>query len=119
MWLFTVYGFFSISVQDGKTVVRARLQKHLEALAKRFPNEVSVAAIVTTMQADYRYRVVLTKKAWAAVNAELVAEQSWANFKNEAAKVNGQDDYLRTLHQIWEVMYGVQRRAPAGTKQDL
>jgi hypothetical protein len=29
MWLFTRYGFYSISVYDGKFTVRARLRKHL------------------------------------------------------------------------------------------
>lgn len=110
MWLFTIYGFFSVSVQGDRTVVRARLQRHLESLVARFPKELHGTPILTTPEADYRYRVVLTREAWAAVDAELVSEQTWSNFKNEAAQVIGQDDYVGALHRIWEVMYGVQRR---------
>jgi len=40
----------------------------------------------------------------------MAEEQTWSDFKNEAAKSQGQTgaDYTRALHDAWEIMYSLQ-----------
>lgn len=42
--------------------------------------------------------------------AKLAEEQQWSNFKNEAARHQGKSGsaYVRALHEVWSVMYGLQ-----------
>ena len=40
---------------------------------------------------------------------KLAQEQSWSNFKNEAARYQRWDRrYVRALHEVWEVMHRLQ-----------
>jgi hypothetical protein len=113
MWLFTIYGFYSVSVEGKTTSLRARLRKHLLALQERFPS-LRKAEIIILPQRDYRYRIVVDNKVWHKVALELVKEQTWGNFKNQAAKVNGYDKYVSSLHAVWYEMFSLQE----GEKQD-
>jgi hypothetical protein len=123
MWLFTRYGFFSIasasepdrSSNQSLVMVRARAQKHLLNLQKRFPDsEIALAEILTNVGTDYKYRIVISKAAWAEVVSELTMEQTWSNFKNEASRfahVNHESQaYARALHDVWSIMYRFQER---------
>jgi hypothetical protein len=122
MWIFTRYGFFSIACASGpdgavdpdKVMVRARLQEHLLSLKDRFPKtDLGKADIQCSKHTDYEYRIVLPKDAWVSALAELASEQTWANFKNEAARsarAKGQrHEYVDALHEIWSVMAALQR----------
>ena len=116
MWLFTRYGFYSVacasqpngSIDPATVMIRARRAAHLINLQKRFP-ALADGEIVTLLNRDYHYRLIVSKEVWAGTLAELAREQDWANFKNEAAKFNGLDEYVNALHKIWSVMYGIQR----------
>lgn len=112
MWLFTRYGFYSVSVQGGKTVVRARLRKHLDALIARFPTLLDACKVESSANTDYRYRIRLEKELWSQVAAELVSEQDWSNFKNEVHRTNGSDSYEMACHKVWSVMYQLQQKEP-------
>ena len=107
MWLFTRYGFFSVSLFEKKNSIRARSKEHLELLMERFPAlNQKVLVLVGT---DYRYRILVVRKVWEATIAELAKEQGWTNFKNEAAHCHGMDsDYVRALHEVWHTMYTLQ-----------
>ena len=89
-------------------MIRARRAAHLSNLQKRFP-ALAEGKIVALPNRDYRYRLIVSKEVWAGALAELALEQDWANFKNEAAKFNGHDEYVNALHKIWSVMCGIQR----------
>src|SRR6516165_1949779 len=103
MWIFTRYGFFSIACArkpdgslDPQTVmVRARCKRHLQALQSRFPG-LDGFEIITLLNHDYRYRVVIPKDAWMAALTAIAAEQEWSNFKDETARFQGEDggDYV-------------------------
>jgi hypothetical protein len=108
MWLFTRWGFYSISVQNNSVAIRARLKKHLEKLQARFPDRLGKYKIQEDSQNDYKYRLIVARKTWLAVGNELMAEQDWSNFKNEAQKEDGHDDYVTALHEIWQVLYDLQ-----------
>lgn len=121
MWLFTRYGFFSVacanrpdgSIDSQTVMVRCRRAAHLRKLIERFPALAGVE-IVTLQERDYLYRIILDKTAWAEIVDELVKEQEWSNFKNEAARYQGAagSDYLHALHRVWSVMNDLQRREP-------
>ena len=124
MWLFTRYGFFSIacakqdeasSVADpDQMMVRARQRRHLENLKERFP-ELSTREIKEGIGTDYAYRLLVPKSVCATIAANLVQEQTWSNFKDEAARFLGHDcaDYEDALHRVWRVMWELQNNEPA------
>jgi hypothetical protein len=117
MWLFTIYGFFSVacaSKPDGSldkdtVMIRARRADHLRNLQKRFPS-VAKTKIVTLLDRDYRYRIIVPKKTWVAALTEMAEEQDWSNFKRQVAMHQGNSgaDYIRALHDVWEVMNRLQ-----------
>jgi hypothetical protein len=97
------------SIDPGTVMIRVRRVAHLSNLQKRFP-ALADGEIVTLPNRDYRYRLIVSKEVWAATLAELGREQDWANFKDEAAKLNGHDEYVNALHKIWDVMYQLQSK---------
>ncbi|MBT4692212.1 MAG: hypothetical protein HOB73_02590 [Planctomycetaceae bacterium] len=123
MWLFTQYGFFSTvcaregdgsrshAVDEGRVMVRARLQGHLEGLKLRFPEELANLEIVETQETDYRYRLFADKTVWARVLQLLGDELDYDNFKSKVARnLDGVgDEYEQSLHDVWDIMQRLQR----------
>ena len=118
MWIFTRLGFYSIACADkpgtkgidpDTVMVRARVRKHLTNLQHRFTS-LAETKILTLPGRDNGFRLIVPKSVWVEVLKELAEEQTWSNFKSEAAKNLGQTgaDYTRALHDVWEVMYGLQ-----------
>ena len=118
MWLFTQYGFFSVvCARDltGKTkgidpatlMVRARSRQHLESLQSRF-TELQGCEIAETPNTDYRYRLVVPKAVWGQVVDALTAEIDYGNFKSRAHEKTGDEQYIKALHDVWDVMYRLQ-----------
>ena len=119
MWLFTQYGFYSVvcardlaanpaRIDPDTFMVRARSQRHLEALQKRFP-QLTAFEITVTSNTDYRFRTVVPKTVWAEVVRELTAEIDYGNFKDRAHRQAGDPRYVEALHDVWEVMERLQR----------
>jgi len=118
MWLFLKYGFYSVacaSKEDGsldrdRVMIRARRAEHLRNLQERFP-ALAGAEILALRDSDYGYRLVVDKAVWLPVLVEAGEEQTWSNFKNEAAKYQGREgtEYVHALHQVWGVMARLQR----------
>ena len=117
MWLFTIYGFYSIACATGANgepdpetiMIRARKRQHLENLKERFP--AIAGDVLRTDDSDYRYRVVLLKADWLPVLSSLGEEQAWSNFKNQVHKNYKRcgTDYGRAVHEVWETMHGLQQ----------
>ena len=118
MWVFTRFGFYSIACADkpgtkeidpDTVMVRARVRKHLTNLQHRFQS-LADTKILTLPGRDYGFRLILPKPVWVEVLKELAEEQRWSNFKSEATKNLAQAGayYTRALHEVWEVMYGLQ-----------
>jgi hypothetical protein len=108
MWLFTRLGFFSVSVQGQKVIIRARSKQHLQALRQRVGSRKW--QIVASPHNDYGWRMVLTMEVWAGCVSELVKEQTWGNFKDEVKRFSTDRDYLDALHDIWLVMFRYQNK---------
>lgn len=117
MWLFVRQGFYSLACaqkEDGTIdtetmMIRARSAGHLRNLQQRFESLAGLP-IKTTRHTDYRYRLIVSKEVCATVVAELVREQTWSNFKQEAARFGGVNGraYTRALHEVWNIMYRLQ-----------
>lgn len=119
MWMFTKYGFFSITgaptgknhagKPDGaKVQVRARKEDHLQELIDRFPDRLKGVKIVRTPLADYKWRIVVPFDAWLGVAAELAGEAAeYNNFKKECTRfADGWDQpYIDALHAVWGRMF--------------
>ena len=126
MWLFLPEAFISVacarkpdgSLDPDTVMLRARRKDHLQNLQKRFA-DIAAAEIRVTPRNDYRYRVVIPKAKWAEILSELVLAQDYSNFKNEAARYQGQKGaaYIHALHEVWNVMHRLQER-PVGFGQE-
>jgi len=118
MWIFTIYGFYSIACADkpgtkeidpDTVMVRARCKDHLQNLQKRYP-ELASSEILSPPNRDYGYRLILPKSVWVAALQEMAEEQEWSNFKSEVAQRMGRDgaEYTEALHDVWRIMYRLQ-----------
>lgn len=132
MWLFTKYGFFSVKQdKQDRYFVRARRRTDLENLCQEMDNYWRQSAtdpmlIVATVEqipmtqaalesfihewpaADYRYRLIVSKKALGVLFAAFVDSIDYPNFKSEVAKHPDQKDHLALYHKVWGTMAGLQ-----------
>jgi hypothetical protein len=100
MWIFTNQGFVSaVEHRDNSELlmVRARAAGHLEAV---FPG----CTVQKTMNADYRYRTVLSKAVVAAKAAELIKNIDYSNFKSSITD----GEYHDACLDVWRAMYQYQ-----------
>jgi len=110
MWLFTRYGFFSVSVYDKRQfAIRTRAKKHLEQLQARLPF-LKRYEIIEDQRKDYRWRIIIPRNIWIDAMLTISVEQRWSNFKNEAARFCPDVVYNEVLHTIWSVLYRAGRQ---------
>lgn len=118
MWLFTRYGFFSVTQPtrdnaDAKASelvqVRARMRMHLQALQARFPAGLA-GEILDSDETDYRYRLIVARGRFERVAAALVNELDYSNFKGACSRHGAWlgPGYSHALHQVWTVHHGLQ-----------
>lgn len=108
MWLFSKAGFISVVKhrdQPGMVMVRARLKEDIEAI-RTLLDESDATAWQVTPDADYRFRLVCSQKAFAAVAAKLVSQIDYDNFKNA---VHGNPVRDRAYMRCWSAMNEAQR----------
>lgn len=108
MWMFTTDGFFS-TVQDDycgqdEVMVRARCRQDLEALRSRMG---WAAEVLTTPQADYRWRMKVSRSQWAAYAAQAAGGIDYPNFKAQALDAAGRHR-SRAYHACWAALHGWQ-----------
>jgi len=98
MWLFTKNSFISVvqhRERPDDVLVRARVRKHLERL---FSNEAK--EIYTDEGADYKYRLLISKKELAeVVSAYIMQRLDYDNFK--AAQEADDPTWKRFLSAAW------------------
>ena len=98
MWLFTKNSFISV-VQHRERIddvlVRGRTQKHLERL---FPDKAK--EIYADGGADYKYRLLISKKELAEVVAAYILQKM--NYDNFKASQEADDPvWKRFLNAVW------------------
>ena len=119
MWIFTKYGFFSVvcaskapsdlrgKVLDKNVVmVRARARSHLLRLQKAYA--LMPFKIHTDTGTDYAFRMILPKKLWVEVAAELCRDIEYGNFKDACHKATDDHTYHDALYKVWATMQGLQ-----------
>jgi len=112
MWLFTKYGFFSVTQHAKRRdniQVRARTDQDLHDLKAAFP-ALDRCPIIETKDADYRWRLIVQRWKWNVVGAALVADIDYGNFKGKIATIPSQANKCGMLHDIWDVHHTYQNR---------
>ena len=85
--------------------------EHLESLTKRFPDLLGQCQIREFAGSDYAFRIFVDKRVWSAVLSSLAEETDYDNFKSEVARHQGRAGatYERSLHDVWSVMFRLQK----------
>jgi hypothetical protein len=110
MWIFTKYGFFSVvkSNESNDLMIRSRNKKHLENLKNKF-DKLQNFEILRTKDADYRYRIIISKEIWSNIMSELSENIDYSNFKNKVYETLKDKNLNFSLGDIWNIMYNYQR----------
>ena len=107
MWTFTTTGFYSaVEHRDNPDLllVRARDEESLAPLAA-----LADQAVQFTPDADYAFRVIVSKQDYAQWLMSQVMGIDYPNFKSRAHTVRG-EAFVHALHDVWEVMFKFQRQ---------
>ena len=108
MWLFTRHGFYSITrsrTEPDKTQVRARTRRDLANLQALTSN---TAPILKTLNADYRWRIIITPSESERIVALLTRDIDYPNFKASVAMRPDQKHRGHDYHRIWELHHSWQ-----------
>lgn len=101
MWFFFNDGFVSVVAhreRPGELLVRSRRREILESL---FPSRT----VETSENADYRYRLTVTKEEWASIVADRIAGIEYPNFKSSIED----EAYHDLCSSVWSLHYRYQR----------
>jgi hypothetical protein len=104
MWIFSEGGFISAVAHREKKdtlLVRSRDRVSVEPLAK-----FAEVGIKTTPDADYRYRIEVSKTVFSAWMADQIADLDYDNYKNRVHQTRG-NEFAAPLHDVWSVMLEV------------
>jgi hypothetical protein len=120
MWLFTIYGHFSVvcargtkgQVDPNMLMVRSRDRQALYKLKRRFSLKQPVREFEGT---DYQFRIFLPKETFADVAAALVEQLDYDNFKGAVQARATEAEYLATLYKVYDAAGGAERWANPGT----
>lgn len=99
MWLLTPRGFYSVVANrdDPETVlVRARAREDLEGLS----DLIGSLEILETPDRDYRWRAIVSRRAWSGALVLLAAEIDYPNFKAEVERRQGRER-ADVYHAVW------------------
>lgn len=109
MWVFTTDGFFSVvhdkHCRGTEVTVRARCRQDLERLLFKIGSE---AEILEIGHADYRWRAIIPRVAWAEYVENEALNIDYDNFKN-AALADMDSARSEAYHATWAAMHGFQR----------
>lgn len=118
MWLFLVFGYFS--VVQSKTnadvlVVRARVRGDLDRLRAEFAPSLSES--VRSYGRDYQYRGEISREAWGEAMRLIGLAVTAQNFKSEVAKLNAPTEHAResrynVYSRVWSVMTSLNKLPP-------
>jgi len=117
MWVFSIYGFYSIACATetdgnpgsrhghGAFKVQGPPSKPAEAVSRARGFKT-----LSPPNRDYGYRLIVPKSVWVRALQEIAEEQTWDNFKNEVAQRMGREvvEYTNALHEVWGMMYRLQ-----------
>lgn len=118
MWMMTKYGFFSVVEFRGEPhnlLIRARRRDHLEAIKKRFAQQLTGYEILQTSEADYPCRMKVPRRTWESIVCEIIAHEiDYPDFKSAVKNPGtrtynpGLASYLNFLHRVWSLGHGME-----------
>lgn len=111
MWLFSKYGFYSITRTQNRNEwqVRSRVKKDLQNLIDNI-GAIKKSKIIETIDSDYRFRIILDSEQYIDLSAFLIASVDYTNFKNKVTSLDDQKEKGPLYMQIWNIMYSLQER---------
>ena len=111
MWIFAVEGFVSVVAVRGsgeQLLVRARVRQDAAAWHALVVGK-GTTGIKNTVRADYPWRFVTTRAAFAQAFAKMVTEGlKYDNFKNAVARDNPERSHAAYM-DVWATMRNVTR----------
>ena len=84
--------------------IRARVVEDLKALNDYLPN---IGNITTSNNADYRYRVRVSKASFAEALPQIVMNIDYSNFKDEVMLTQGHER-ARAYSKVWGTLRDLQ-----------
>jgi hypothetical protein len=108
MWICSTLGFFSIVKKQSAWQVRARDSRDLVRLIAGVG--LGAHPIITTPDADYRWRIVVNKRQLDRILITLGDSIEYPNFKSQIAGDLGQASKLGAYHAFWHDLCQVQDR---------
>ena len=102
MWIYTTDGAYSVVRKDWGLMVRSRVKGDLEKL---FPKKIH-HRIILTPDADYLYRILVSRDAFEEAMIKAMRRIDYFNFKDTVHK----KDKRRVAYytRIWAIMYQMQ-----------
>ena len=108
MWVFTKNSYISVVEHRDRpndVMIRARRRRHLVRL---FPKREK--QIVKTPNADYMWRLVVSKKEMAKVLSEYILRNlTYDNFKGAQEMEPDMPEWMEFLHAVWHAGYRMQQ----------
>lgn len=105
MWIFTESGFLSAVCDEpgSETVkVRARDLESLQILVQQTQSDV-----IKTPNADYPYRVIISKQEFGVFLVQSLEWMKYTNFKSQVLSTRG-GDFAHALSSVWSTMHEVE-----------
>lgn len=112
MWVITDRGFFSAVEHRGDPnmiMVRARVRGDLVELGKLVgtPEDLPRPKIERTDDADYPYRVTITRVEWSRALVQLSERIDYDNFKDSVTRRQGHPRHELYM-RVWGVLRGLE-----------
>jgi len=104
MWLFSKVGFVSVVAhrdEPGMLLVRGRFAEDIDTVRELLAGVGETVKSFQDRHADYRYRLVCPKTAFAKVVSDLISHIDYDNFKNA---VHGNPTRDRAYMKCWAAM---------------
>ena len=82
----------------------------VRALKQRFPDLLGQCDILEFAGTDYAFRIFIDKQLWSHVLSGLAEATDYDNLRSEVARQGrGAAAYERALHDVWSVMYRLEK----------
>ncbi len=105
MWLFTKFGFVSVVedvVDSNLLLVRARTYRDILLLLAYMPRHLDASDIRETKDADYRYRMFVTRSDFKEALVGIVDGIDYPNFKDAVARTDV--PRARLYEKVWRLL---------------
>lgn len=104
MWMYTKHGAYSVVEHRSgeEMMVRTRHRQYLENLMEAA--DVSHEIIVTP-EADYEFRIVVSKADWEVIGKYLITSITYPDFKTHLGKSGFFDDSVEESYAIYTGAY--------------